>query len=209
MRSRVITFLIGFVTGVVALYVFFWIGGVLNPYLTQVRAANFHSAPAQLSEPVPLEPPSPGSLGPTGSIVLPIAGLTASDVLDTFNSTRPGGRSHEATDILAPRGTPVHSMVDGAIRRVFVSKAGGNTIYEFDEKGMYCYYYAHLDRYAEGLREGQHVSRGDVIGYVGTTGNASPNTPHLHLAIFKLGPEREWWKGEAINPYPVLIELLK
>jgi murein DD-endopeptidase MepM/ murein hydrolase activator NlpD len=207
MRSRVLTFLIGFVAGVVALYVFFWTGGILNPYLVQARAANDRSA--QLYKSAPLAPPSSGSLGDEGAMALPIAGLTASNVLDTFNSTRPGGRSHEATDILAPRGTPVHSMVDGTIRKLFVSKAGGNTIYEFDEGGVYCYYYAHLDRYAEGLHESQRVQHGDVIGYVGTTGNASPNTPHLHLAIFKLGPEKEWWKGEAINPYPVLMELVK
>jgi peptidoglycan LD-endopeptidase LytH len=91
------------------------------------------------------------------------------------------------------------------IVKLFNSKGGGGiSIYQFDPTGTYCYYYAHLDRYADGLKEGQHVRRGDVIGYVGSTGNASPTAPHLHFSIFRLGPERQWWKGEPINPYPAL-----
>jgi murein DD-endopeptidase MepM/ murein hydrolase activator NlpD len=94
---------------------------------------------------------------------------------------------------------------DGVIVKLFNSKGGGGiSIYQFDPTGTYCYYYAHLDRYADGLKEGQHVRRGDVIGYVGSTGNASPTAPHLHFSIFRLGPERQWWKGEPINPYPAL-----
>jgi murein DD-endopeptidase MepM/ murein hydrolase activator NlpD len=145
-------------------------------------------------------PPCPKSL--------PIAGLSAADIQDTFDSPRGNGRTHEATDILAPRGTAVLAMVDGTIEKLFLSKPGGNTIYEFDEHANYCYYYAHLDRYAEGLQEGQHVQAGRVIGYVGTTGNADPNTPHLHLAITRLGPKKEWWKGDPLNPYPMLTNLL-
>ena len=142
-------------------------------------------------------------------MVLPIEGLKPASVQDTFYQSRSGGeRTHEATDILAPRGTPVHAMVDGVIQKLFLSKPGGNTIYEFDENGEYSYYYAHLDRYVEGLHEGQRVRAGDVIGYVGTTGNADPNTPHLHLALFRLGPEKQWWKGTPENPYPVLMRLL-
>ncbi len=93
--------------------------------------------------------------------------------------------------------------------KLFLSKPGGNTIYEFDDANVYCYYYAHLDRYAEGLREGLRVARGDIIGFVGSTGNADPGTPHLHFAIFELGTEKQWWKGKAINPYPALIAALK
>jgi murein DD-endopeptidase MepM/ murein hydrolase activator NlpD len=211
MRSRALTFLAGFVSGGIVLYVWLWTGGVLKPYLTRVRAQNvsYASTPAKVAPPQALAPPPAGSIDKPGAMALPIAGLTAAQLQDTFDSARPGGRAHQATDILAPRGTPVHAMVDGAIQKLFYSKAGGNTIYEFDEGGVYCYYYAHLDGYAAGLTEGQHARRGDVIGYVGTTGDASPDTPHLHLAIFKLGPEKQWWKGEAINPYPVLMELLK
>jgi hypothetical protein len=91
----------------------------------------------------------------------------------------------------------------------FRSKPGGNTIYEFDDVGVYCYYYAHLDRYAERLHEGMRVERGDVIGFVGSTGNADPSSPHRHFAIFELGPEKQWWKGTALNPYPALLAAVK
>ena len=125
------------------------------------------------------------------------------DLHDTFSDARGGSRAHEALDIMAPRHTPVRAVEDGRIQKLFTSKAGGLTIYEFDPTETFTYYYAHLDRYAEDLHEGQMVERGDVIGYVGSTGNASPDAPHLHFAIFRLTPERQWWKGEPINPYPV------
>jgi murein DD-endopeptidase MepM/ murein hydrolase activator NlpD len=114
-----------------------------------------------------------------------------------------GGRGHEAVDILAPRNTPVHAVESGTIARLFHSKAGGTTIYQFDPGGRFCYYYAHLDHYASGLHDGQRIERGDIIGYVGTTGNAPPNTPHLHFAIFELGPDRRWWEGAPLDPYLV------
>ena len=117
------------------------------------------------------------------NLSMPIQGIAGSDLRDTFNETRPGGKRHGATDILAARGTPIHAMADGSIRKLFLSKAGGNTIYEFDETQTYCFYYAHLERYAPGLTEGMQIRRGDVIGYVGTTGDAPPGTPHLHLEI--------------------------
>ncbi len=134
----------------------------------------------------------------------PIDGLTVAEVRDTFNEVH-SGHSHEAIDLLSPRGTPVHSVASGTIRKLFMSKPGGNTIYAFDEMGVYCYYYAHLDRYAEGLHEGMRVERGQVIGFVGSSGNASAGSPHLHFAVFELGPGKEWWKGKAINPYPALL----
>jgi peptidoglycan LD-endopeptidase LytH len=112
-----------------------------------------------------------------------------------------GARPHEAVDILAPRNTPVHAVEDGTIAKLFLSKAGGITIYQFDPTGRYCYYYAHLDHYTSGLKEGLKVSRGEVIGYVGSTGNASPSAPHLHFSIFELDQDRRWWKGRAIDPY--------
>lgn len=125
------------------------------------------------------------------------------DLRDTYGDSRGGSRAHEALDIVAPRRTPVRAVEDGRIQKLFTSKAGGLTIYEFDPTETFTYYYAHLDGYAEGVHEGQMVKRGDVIGYVGSTGNASPDAPHLHFAIFRLTPERQWWKGEPINPYPV------
>jgi len=137
----------------------------------------------------------------------PISGLTVADLHDSFDELHNGHR-HEAIDIMAPRGTPVHAVVAGTIRKLFLSKAGGLTIYQFDEPARYCYYYAHLDGYAKGLQEGMRVQRGEVIGYVGSTGNANASAPHLHLAISELGPDKQWWKVKAVNPYPALVEAL-
>jgi murein DD-endopeptidase MepM/ murein hydrolase activator NlpD len=135
---------------------------------------------------------------------VPVQGVRADQLVDSFHDTRDGTRQHEAIDILAPRGTPVLAAENGTIARLFLSKAGGNTIYQFDPSREYCYYYAHLDRYAEGLKEGDHVSKGQTIGYVGTTGNAPKDTPHLHFAIFRLTPEKHWWEGTPLDPYDIL-----
>lgn len=132
----------------------------------------------------------------------PVEGVDRDDLRDTFSDTRGQGRSHEALDVMAPRGTPVRAVEDGTIEKLFDSRGGGGlTIYQFDPSKTFCYYYAHLDRYAPGIREGQPVRRDQIIGYVGSTGNASPDAPHLHFAIFQLTPERKWWKGEPLNPY--------
>lgn len=152
--------------------------------------------------PGPATPPSnaPG-------ISLPIDNLQLRDIQDTFNQSRGGGsRKHEATDIMAPRGTPVRAVSDGTIKKLFLSKPGGITIYQFDPTETYCYYYAHLDRYADNLREGMQVKRGDLIAYVGSTGDADPSAPHLHFAITELGPQKNWWQGTPINPYPMLVD---
>ncbi|OLC44905.1 MAG: hypothetical protein AUH43_17480 [Acidobacteria bacterium 13_1_40CM_65_14] len=114
-----------------------------------------------------------------------------------------GNRPHEAVDILAPRNTPIHAVSDGTIAKLFVSNAGGYTVYQFDPSGQLAYYYAHLERYADGLHDGQTVSKGDIIGYVGTSGNAPPGTPHLHFGVFQLDDDRRWWHGKAIDPYEV------
>ena len=142
-----------------------------------------------------------------GPIIIPVEGITPDHLKSTFNEARGGGfRTHHAIDILAPRGTPVRAAVPGTIKKLFTSRAGGLTIYEFDQSEEKVYYYAHLDSYSDTLREGQTVAQGDVIGYVGTTGNAPANTPHLHFAISILPPTKEWWKGDAIDPYPLLVE---
>lgn len=140
----------------------------------------------------------------SGALLLPVLGVTARQLSDTYNETRGGKRRHEALDILAPRGTPVIAADDGKIVKLFNSVPGGLTIYQFDPADRVAYYYAHLDRYAVDVTEGKLVKRGEVIGYVGSSGNANPATPHLHFAIFELGPEKRWWKGTAINPYPLL-----
>lgn len=138
-------------------------------------------------------------------LVMPVEAARAEDLRDSFEETRGSARRHEAIDIRAPRGTPVVAAVDGSIEKLFTSKLGGLTVYEFDYDRNYCYYYAHLDHYAEDLREKQVVRRGDRLGYVGSTGDASAEAPHLHFAIFRLGPEKQWWVGTPINPYPFLL----
>ena len=135
---------------------------------------------------------------------LPIEGANVEALAGDFAETRDGGgRAHEAVDILAPRSTPIHAVGNGTIAKLFFSKAGGTTIYQFDPSARFCYYYAHLERYAAGLAEGQHVSQGEVLGYVGTSGNAPANTPHLHFAIVELNANRHWWEGTPIDPYLV------
>jgi peptidoglycan LD-endopeptidase LytH len=136
-------------------------------------------------------------------LLLPVDGVDRGDLRQSFAESR-DGRTHEAIDILAPRNTPVRAVTDGHIVKLFTSDRGGLTIYQFDVDERYCYYYAHLEQYIEGLREGARVRRGQIIGYVGTSGNAPPNTPHLHFAIFALGPEKRWWEGTPIDPYPAL-----
>jgi murein DD-endopeptidase MepM/ murein hydrolase activator NlpD len=138
----------------------------------------------------------------------PFADLRKSDLRDSFNEQHFGHR-HEAIDIMEPRGTPIRAVDEGAIRKLFLSAAGGKTIYQFNSASTYCYYYAHLDRYADGLREGQTVLRGQVIGYVGTSGDALPDAPQLHFAIFRLDDNKRWWKGTPINPYPILLDALQ
>jgi len=140
----------------------------------------------------------------SNGLLLPVQGITRNDLHDTFSDARNEGRVHDAIDIMAPAGTPVLAVADGTVEKLFDSQRGGLTIYQFEPSGKLAYYYAHLQRYADGLKEKQAIKRGDVIGYVGSTGNASPEAPHLHFAIFQLGPEKQWWKGTAINPYPVL-----
>jgi murein DD-endopeptidase MepM/ murein hydrolase activator NlpD len=186
----------GFALGALTVTVLVWRTDASHSERVQADRGPRHSAP----ESEPLE---------RRGIGLPIAGLTAKDIQDTFYQLRDGTRPHEATDILAPRGTPVLAVDAGTVKKLFTSKAGGLTIYQFDPEEIYCYYYAHLDRYATGLREGVRVKRGDLIGYVGTTGNAPRNTPHLHFAIFKIGPDKRWWDGTPINAYPLLIEALR
>lgn len=169
--------------------------------------------PEQLTDvqPPPADPVA--TIGPgAGSVLhalrdrelqLPLEDVDVEALKGSFTEARGGGRRHEAVDLLAPRNTPVHAVDDGTIAKLFSSKAGGITIYQIDSSTRFCYYYAHLERYADGLHEGDAVRRGDVIGFVGTTGNAPPDTPHLHFAIYELSDGRRWWEGTPIDPYPV------
>jgi len=139
-----------------------------------------------------------------GTIIVPVAGIPSSALYDSYTQPRGHGRMHGAIDIMAPRGTPVVAAVDGTIRKLFTSAGGGLTIYQFDPAEERVYYYAHLQSYANGVAEGLFVRQGTVIGYVGTSGNAAPDAPHLHFSVELLPPTKEWWKGTPVNPYPLL-----
>ncbi|MEO5672654.1 MAG: peptidoglycan DD-metalloendopeptidase family protein [Ramlibacter sp.] len=180
------------------------------------KPASAPTAPVARPSPadVPVAPPLPRhdttESSPSGGtanpppLLIPVEGVAARDLRDTFGDSRGDTRGHEAIDIHAALGTPVLAVDEGRIAKLFQSKPGGITIYQFNKDGTLAYYYAHLDRYAPGLAEGQQVRRGAVIGYVGTTGNAAPDAPHLHFAVFRLGPEKKWWKGEPVNPFGYL-----
>jgi peptidoglycan LD-endopeptidase LytH len=140
---------------------------------------------------------------PLGLLSLPVEGVPRADLVDGFLERR-GSRTHHALDIPAPRHTPVRAAVAGVIAALNSSRSGGTSIWQYDESGQYCYFYAHLQGYARGLRAGQSVARGEVIGYVGTSGNAPKNTPHLHFAMFRLESRGRWWGGVPVNPYPLL-----
>ncbi|WP_425489347.1 M23 family metallopeptidase [Cognatilysobacter bugurensis] len=208
----VLLFLAGLLLGANLLY--FWMtrgGGRPEPDAPPVAAAT----PPAADVPGPVPPPP---LAPTdvpvlpraetaaapGSLMVPVQGVTPDQLSDTFGDSRGTDRVHEALDILAPAGTPVVAVADGPVAKLFDSKAGGLTIYQFDPTGTYSYYYAHLQSYAPGLEEGQVLQRGQVIGYVGSTGNADPTAPHLHFAVFELGPEKQWHDGTPVNPYPLM-----
>lgn len=148
-------------------------------------------------------PPSPGELRDR-DLVIPVEGIRADQLNRSFDDRRSGTREHEAIDILAPRNTPVKAVEDGTVARLFYSKQGGITVYQFDPSERFCYYYAHLERYADGLKEGDRVNKGQVIGYVGISGNAPKNTPHLHFAVFRLTAAKHWWEGTALDPYDIL-----
>lgn len=219
MRGKAIgIFFAGFAAGVLFLTVLLWHTGKLTagkaPPAPQSRPAGdadrgpetVPAAPAvqpQAPRPKIAEPAPPADLAGE-KLVIPVQGVAATALTDDFDQAR-GERRHEAIDIPAPRGTPVLAAGEGNVVKLFTSNRGGLTVYQFDDSRTYCFYYAHLDRYAAGLREGTLLRKGDVLGYVGTTGDASPGTPHLHFAISKLGPEKHWWEGTALDPYPFLM----
>jgi peptidoglycan LD-endopeptidase LytH len=188
-----------------------------TPATSRQRASP--AAPAASVEPRPVgnlpevavssaAPAAAASVGPAtadpsavNGLLIPVVGVKASELVDTFTQARGAGRVHDAIDIMAARGTPVVAANDGRVVKLFTSKPGGLTVYQFDPRDQVIYYYAHLDSYAPGLAEGQILRRGDPIGFVGSTGNASADAPHLHFEIQILGPEKQWWHATSINPY--------
>ena len=208
----IITFLGGALVGALGIYIYSGIDSpkpmavdasptpVMAPALAIVPVA---AVPPMAPAPVPV-PASEAAVPVADQLLIPVAGIQASALRDTFNEARGSERRHEAIDILAPKGTQVFAVADGKIAKLFNSKPGGLTIYQFDTSERFAYYYAHLDRYAADVKEGMMLKRGDMVGYVGTSGNADPQTPHLHFATFELGPQKQWWKGSPINPYPLM-----
>lgn len=187
-------------------------GGMLallfQPIQPKIALAG-HALPARPLMPMPNSPGATGNAVTSDDIedlrerhlLFPVQGLELGKTPDSFQDAR-DGHIHEAIDILAPRNTPVVAVEEGKIIKLWFSRYGGNTIYQFDDDDKYCYYYAHLESYAD-ISEGDHVKKGEVLGFVGTSGNAPPNTPHLHFTIFKLTSEKHWWEGDALNPYQV------
>jgi murein DD-endopeptidase MepM/ murein hydrolase activator NlpD len=139
------------------------------------------------------------------ALIIPVTGVEPSHLVDTFEEAR-GTRRHDALDILAPRGTPVVSATNGRLMKLHTSENGGLMVYAADASQRFILLYAHLDRYASGLSEGMRLRQGQRLGYVGTTGNAPPNVPHLHFGIARAADVQEWWKGTAIDPLPLLRE---
>jgi murein DD-endopeptidase MepM/ murein hydrolase activator NlpD len=175
--------------------------------LLRVRDTPAPVAVAALAEP-PLPKPEARTIdGLTGRLlVVPVQGVLRGSLQDTFAATRGGGRSHKALDIMAPWGTPVLAADDGRLEKISSNRAGGLSAYQSEPSGRFIYYYAHLAGYADGLKEGQMLHRGDVIGYVGTTGNAPATAPHLHFQVMLLEQKGRWWGGEAVNPYAALAQ---
>jgi len=182
------------------------IDGQLPP--APVVVPNLEDADLPL-RPTPDATAAAGAAAPTtmpGKLLVPVQGIKSAQLTDTFYQPRGEQRQHEALDIMAPTGTPVVAVADGKVAKLFHSKPGGLTVYQFDPTGQFAYYYAHLDRYADGIAEGMEVKRGTLIGYVGVTGNSDPNAPHLHFAVVALTPEKQWWKGTPLNPFPLMSD---
>jgi len=139
-------------------------------------------------------------------LIIPVAGVRPDQLIDTFSASRSEGRTHDAIDIMAPAETPVLAAAEGQIQKLFQSERGGTTIYQLSADQKLIFYYAHLARYADGLSEGKQVRQGEVIAYVGDTGNAGPGNYHLHFSIAAVSDPKRYWEGTSINPYPLLRE---
>jgi murein DD-endopeptidase MepM/ murein hydrolase activator NlpD len=146
---------------------------------------------------------APSFVGPL-NLIIPVAGIRSDQLTDTFTASRDEGRTHDAIDIMAPADTPVLAAADGTITKLWQSERGGTTIYQLTADQKMIFYYAHLARYADGLTEGKQVRQGEVIAYVGDTGNAGPGNYHLHFSIAIVSDPKRYWEGTNINPYPLL-----
>ena len=160
-----------------------------------------------LPTPLPDNPspaPQVGEAPAPNNLIIPLAGVRPDQLRDTFSESRAEGRVHDAIDIVAAKGTPVLAAADGTIVKLFQSERGGTTIYQLSTDNRFVYYYAHLDRYAEGLAEGHLAKQGETIAYVGDTGNAGAGNYHLHFSIALISDPKHYWQGLNLNPYPLL-----
>ena len=165
------------------------------------------SSPVAVGTPLPPEPtptPEPANFVGQINLIIPVAGVRPDLLLDTLDDARSEGRVHAAIDIMAPAETPVLAATDGKIIKLFNSERGGTTIYQLSANQDLIFYYAHLARYADGLAEGNTVKQGEIIAYVGDTGNAGPGNYHLHFSIAAVSDPKRYWEGTNINPYPLL-----
>ena len=176
--------------------------GTVLPSPTPSTSPTFNATPAL---PIPASPasPIPEGAGPA-NLIIPVAGVRSDQLHDTFSESRSEGRVHDAIDIPSPQGTSVLAAADGTIVKLFYSERGGITIYQLSTDNKFIYYYAHLDRYAEGLAEGHFARQGETIAYVGDSGNAGAGNYHLHFSIAIVSDPRRYWEGVNINPYPLL-----
>jgi peptidoglycan LD-endopeptidase LytH len=163
-----------------------------------------HTPPPQADQAAAIPSPLSGSFVGTLKLIIPVIGVRPDQLLDTFADARSEGRVHDAIDIPAPAGTPVVAAADGEIIKLFQSERGGTTIYQLSVDRKLIFYYAHLQRYAEGIAPGKFVKQGEVIAYVGDTGNAGAGNFHLHFSISVVADPKRYWEGTNINPYPLL-----
>ena len=178
-----------------------------STYVDRAAVSSVEPArPAAVQTEPAVDPDSDPEPDPAGPLLVPVAGVAAAQLADTFDVVRGGGgRRHEALDIMAPAGTPVVAAAAGTVEKLFRSDEGGNTVYVRSADRRTIYYYAHLQAYASGLREGQAVARGERLGTVGSTGNADPAAPHLHFAVMRTAADADWWEpARAVNPYQLL-----
>jgi len=189
--------LIGFVVTV-------WLGTgrVSSPAVVEPVPVPVQPAPAVVQPPPTLTEVPP--VTHIEGLIIPVAGVRADQLVDTFTASRSEGRIHDAIDIMAPADTPVIAAADGQITKLWQSERGGTTIYQLSADQKMIFYYAHLARYADGLTEGKQVRQGEVIAYVGDTGNAGPGNYHLHFSIALVSDPKRYWEGTNINPYPLL-----
>jgi murein DD-endopeptidase MepM/ murein hydrolase activator NlpD len=182
--------------------------GGLAWFILTVPTRSPPGAQAPVSAPAPVAA-APAAATPVetsgGALLVPVAGVARTQLTDTFTAARGSGRRHDAIDIMAPRGTPILAAAEGTVEKLYFSNGGGGiTVYVRSPDRRWMYYYAHLDRYAPGLAEGQQVRPGTLLGFVGSTGDASADGPHLHFAVNAMAPGERWWEGTPVNPYPLL-----